>query len=227
MGLFGVNRSPWTNHSCVAHRSGLLRIRHFTPKEASCARQLEWYTLRVLEVYMAAAPAPVHVSLYEYLHSDYQPDVDFVDGVLEERNLGEFDHADLQGELVTLFRTHRNDWHVSAYPELRVQVGPTRYRVPDVCVLRADQPRTAIVQQAPLLCIEILSPEDRFARIRTRCDDYLKMGVAEAWIFDPADRVAMVLHHDGTMTTHREGVLGLEGTSIEIPLAELFRVLDA
>jgi hypothetical protein len=32
----------------------------------------------------------------EYLSSDYEPDVDFVEGELEERHLGEKDHAKLQ-----------------------------------------------------------------------------------------------------------------------------------
>ena len=34
------------------------------------------------------------LSIDEYLHTSYKPDVDFVDGEIEERNLGEFDsHA--------------------------------------------------------------------------------------------------------------------------------------
>jgi Uma2 family endonuclease len=175
---------------------------------------------------MAAAPVPSFVTLYEYLHSDYQPDMDYVDGVLEERNLGEYDHADLQGELIALFRSHRKEWTVNAFPELRVQVGPTRYRVPDVCVLRADQKRSQVIADPPLLCIEILSPEDRFTRIRARCDDYFRMGVPTAWVFDPAGRVALVLRPDGTMTTHRDGSLTLDGTPVSISLSDLFAVLD-
>ena len=37
------------------------------------------------------------ISADEYLHTTYHPDVDFVDGVLEDRNLGETGHATLQG----------------------------------------------------------------------------------------------------------------------------------
>ena len=176
---------------------------------------------------MAAATSIVPVSLYEYLHSDYQPDCEYVDGILEERNLGELDHSDLQGELIMLFRTHRDEWRVNAYPELRGQVSPTRYRVPDVCVLHAAQARNPIVVQAPLLCIEILSPEDRFGRIRKKCDEYLQMGVVEAWIFDAEERLVFVLHRDGTMTTHSSGTLAVKDTAIEVPIAEIFAVLDA
>ena len=37
----------------------------------------------------------------EYLHTSYDPDCDYVDGVIEERNLGETSHAALQA-LITL-----------------------------------------------------------------------------------------------------------------------------
>ncbi len=176
---------------------------------------------------MAAAAVTVPVSLYEYLHSDYSPDMDYVDGVLEERNLGENEHSDLQSELITLFRVHREEWKVKAFVEQRVQVSPTRYRVPDVTVMPASWKRTPIITDAPLLCIEVLSPEDRFSRIRARCEDYFRMGVPEAWIFDPAKRETLVLRPDGSMTTHREGSLKLDGTAIEVPLGAIFGVLDA
>ena len=42
------------------------------------------------------------VSLEEYLKTSYEPDCDYVDGVLEERNLGEWNHGDLQGEIVRI-----------------------------------------------------------------------------------------------------------------------------
>jgi hypothetical protein len=38
---------------------------------------------------MAASAVVPFVSAEEYLHSDPQPDMDYVDGVTEERNLGE------------------------------------------------------------------------------------------------------------------------------------------
>ncbi len=175
---------------------------------------------------MAAAAATPLVSLYEYLHSDYQPDMDYVDGVLEERNLGENSHADLQTELAVLFRVHRKEWKVKTYVEHRVQVSPTRFRVPDVCVMSATWKATPIITEPPMLCIEVLSPEDRFSRIRARCEDYFRLGVPVAWIFDPSLREAHVLLPNAGMTTHKEGSLGIEGTSIDVPLAALFSVLD-
>jgi len=36
----------------------------------------------------SAVPVP-YVSVEEYLHTVYEPDMDYVDGVLEDRNVGE------------------------------------------------------------------------------------------------------------------------------------------
>ena len=58
-----------------------------------------------------------------------------------------------------------------------------------------------------------------------RAQDYLRMGVAEVWIFDPETRTAYVLRGD-EMTEQREGVLRLAGTAIALDLVALFGVLD-
>jgi hypothetical protein len=81
------------------------------------------------------------VSVREYLTTSYRPDCDYVDGRIEERNVGEFDHSLLQSLLTHLFMNHREEWGVIPLPDVRVQVKPTRFRVPDVTVLRAGTPR--------------------------------------------------------------------------------------
>lgn len=43
------------------------------------------------------------ISVSEYLHTSYQPDCDYVDGVIEERNLGELDDAAVQDSLLAWF----------------------------------------------------------------------------------------------------------------------------
>ena len=80
-------------------------------------------------VCMSAIPQPVRIPVEEYLATSYRPDCDYVDGEIEERNVGEKEHSILQQALVFLFRTNRADWKVEVYPELRVQVAPAA--VPD------------------------------------------------------------------------------------------------
>ncbi|HWZ34412.1 MAG TPA: hypothetical protein VNX18_23900 [Bryobacteraceae bacterium] len=38
-------------------------------------------------------PAGKQISVAEYLATSYRPDCDYIDGHIEERNLGEWDHA--------------------------------------------------------------------------------------------------------------------------------------
>ena len=173
---------------------------------------------------MATASVP-YITVDEYLHNVYRPDVDFVDGLIEERNVGEFDHADLQGELIALFRSRSAGWKIRAVPEARVQVSATRFRVPDVCIMPVEWKRIAIISQAPLLCIEVLSPEDRLPRMQQRCEDYLRMGVPEVWIFDPYKRTAFRLTGE-SLVEQRTGELNLAGTLIRIDLNQLFAALD-
>ena len=45
---------------------------------------------------MATAETSAFIPLETYLHTCYEPDVEYVDGQLEERNVGEFDHNMIQ-----------------------------------------------------------------------------------------------------------------------------------
>jgi Putative restriction endonuclease len=63
------------------------------------------------------------------------------------RNLGTFDHAFVQGLLVSLLLNHAAGWNCIAIPEQRVRIGTSRYRIPDVCVLRRAAHREQIVTQ--------------------------------------------------------------------------------
>ena len=165
------------------------------------------------------------IPLSEYLGHSFHPDCDFVDGELEERNLGELDHSDLQTQIIELLRRTEYKEIIRVNAELRVQVKATRFRVPDVCVTHKSAPREQIVRTPPLLCIEVLSPEDTVNRTHERVREFLDMGVKEVWIFNPALRTVTVCV--GSTTTDRsEGELTVPETSITLTLREIFSVLD-
>jgi Uma2 family endonuclease len=128
------------------------------------------------------------ISVSEYLKNSYRPDCDYVDGRIEERNVGEHDHSALQKALILWFGKHEQDWNIEVLPEQRVQVSPTRFRVPDVCLVSADQPVEQILTHPPLACIEILSPEDTMRRMQERVEDYRRFDVPNIWILDPGTR---------------------------------------
>ncbi len=172
-----------------------------------------------------AAAAIAFVPVEEYLRTSYEPDVDYVDGYLEDRHVGENQHSDLQTELAQILRGHGKKWRIYAFVEQRVQVTKSRYRVPDVCVMPRTWKKESIIHAAPLLCVEVLSPEDTYSRTQVKCRDYLDMGVPEVWVFDPEERVVSVMRRSGT-TEQREGMLRLAGTAVEVELGEVFAVLD-
>jgi len=128
------------------------------------------------------------VTIDEYLHSSYHPDRDYVDGELQERNMGERDHAEVQIALGYWLRGHDKEWNTKSYTELRMRVGPSRFRVADVCIYRRDEVLEQVPTRPPLAVIEILSPEDRFSRYEQRFDDYRTMGVRHIWVIDPQTR---------------------------------------
>src|SRR5947209_18141463 len=80
------------------------------------------------------------VSVDEYLHTVYEADCDYVDGMVVERNVGEKGHAKLQKRFLFYFEERRAVWNIFVIQELRVQVSPTRYRVPDICVVLGPEP---------------------------------------------------------------------------------------
>ena len=134
-----------------------------------------------------------------YLQTVYRPDCDYIEGEVLERNVGEIPHSRLQGFFIRLFARNERDWALEAMPEVRVQVTPSRFRVPDVTVLAPEASDALIVQAAPLLCIEIFSSDDRMSRMQERVSDYWKMGVPAVWVLDPWRRLAYVAGADGRL----------------------------
>lgn len=165
------------------------------------------------------------VSIEEYLSTSYRPDRDLVDGQLVERNVGEYDHSNLQGALITWFTNRRREWNIRVLPEQRVRVSSTRFRIPDVCIISRDQEIQPVFTKPPLVCIEVLSMNDTLRSMQNRIDDYLAFGVPNVWIVDPVARRAYVCSRQG-LREPEGGILRASGTPIEISLPELFRELE-
>jgi Uma2 family endonuclease len=128
-----------------------------------------------------------HVPVEVYLRSSYEPDAEYVDGEIEERPAGEFDHASWQQAILIWFWQHDKEWGIRALPSLRVRIAATRYRVPDVTLLDRSQLKEPIITHAPLAVFEVLSPEDRLQRMKRKLEDYRAMGIPEIWVIDPQD----------------------------------------
>ena len=164
----------------------------------------------------------IQISLDEYLNTSYRPDCEYIDGEVQERNVGKWEHARLQALLTGWFLTHEKEWDVLVSTEQRTRVAQTRVRVPDLVLVRAGRQPDVLVAP-PVLIVEILSPADTFSGLRERVSDYQRMGVETVWIIDPKTRTGQVCSGDSWTAA---GTLTVAGTSIHAELEPLFRSLD-
>lgn len=127
-----------------------------------------------------------------YLQTTYWPDCDWIDGEVRERNVGEQPHASVQKFFVRFSGHREKELGVRVFPEERVQTSVIHYRIADVCVVRRQIRMQPIVRTPPLLCIEILSRDDRMSEMHERVDDYRGMEVEAVWVVDPRRRKAFL-----------------------------------
>jgi Uma2 family endonuclease len=161
-----------------------------------------------------------------YLHETWSPDREFVDGEILERYLGEKSHAAWQGALLIWLSAYRQSAHIRVFPELRLQTSKTRFRIPDILAIDRDAPDEEIITHAPLLCVEILSPEDRFAKVEEKIDEYFRMGVRAVWVIDPRTQTGYQCEgarfHDWKVSS----TLVVPGTPIHIEMSAVIADLD-
>ena len=160
------------------------------------------------------------VPVEEYLATSYRPDREYIDGQILERNAREWDHSKLQMILSAYLYNRRQEIGIHVVPEQRVQVKPTRFRVPDVCVVSGKEPSEQILTASPFLCVEILSKDDRMSEMQERIDDYLSFGVRYVWLVDPRTKPAHI--HTSHGSHEVKDALRTEEPRIAVPLEELF-----
>jgi Uma2 family endonuclease len=161
------------------------------------------------------------VPLETYLYTAYHPDCEYVDGELRQRNVGEKNHSRMQMALCCFLYDQDQEWQVEVLPALRVQVSPTRFRVPDLTVLRADAPDEQIITHPPLIVIEILSPGDSLLGMREKIEDYLAFAIPNIWVVDPSDRMGYLCRSGTFREWQPASQLTVPGTPIALDLTQL------
>jgi len=159
------------------------------------------------------------VPVAEYLNTSYDPDMEYVDGVLVERNTGDWLHSLVQRNLIVAFS--RRYPQVYAVPELRSQTGETRYRLPDVCVLLTP-PKTKYQLDAAFLAIEILSEDDSMTRTMEKLEEYDRKGVSNIWLIDPRLR-KMSVYSGGDLREIRGDVIATGDPRLSLTRDEIFQ----
>ena len=173
---------------------------------------------------MAATAEVMRVPVEVYLSSSYEPDAEYVGGVIEERPMGEWNHADWQAAILEFFRSRRHEWNVRAAAELRVQVSAGNFRVPDVTVTDRNLPVEQVITHPPIAVFEILSPEDSLSRMMTKLGEYEQMGIRTILVLDPSGR--NFRYSGGKLEPLPAEPFDLPGSICRFDLAEIVKLLD-
>ena len=159
------------------------------------------------------------VTLEEYAALPEYPRYELVKGVLVEKMYASREH-----ELTVVRTGSRMNVHVEEHdlgevygsnrPFVTGPESPASSRLPDVSFVsneRLNQPELfgALVDGAPNLAVEVLSPSNTEREMTQQVAEYLNAGGKAVWVLDPIGR---------TLTVHRPGVSPLvltDGDSVD------------
>lgn len=167
---------------------------------------------------MATAPAPLTIE--EYLEASYEPECEYVDGELIPKAMGTRDHGHLQLRLGRLLYRFEEAGLCLIISEQSLRVRQRAVLIPDVCLLPPDNSEHGVVTTPALVCIEILSPSDRFSYTVSKCEEYRQWGVPASWILDPEQKKAWFYDATGLHQVPSGGVL--RSGVFELALSEVW-----
>lgn len=161
------------------------------------------------------------VSLEEYLETAYSPDREYIDGVVVERNVGEWPHSLTQSNIIFCVRSEYPN--VFVVPEQRVRTVPgRRSRVPDICII-LENPQIDVFEMPPFVVIEILSKRDEMSNVLEKLEEYAAFGVPNIWLVDPRRKKAFRFQ-DGRLEEVHDALVTL-APELRLPLETIFHGL--
>ncbi len=163
------------------------------------------------------------VSTDEYLRTSYEHDPELIDGLLKQRPMPTELHAYVQMLLGHWVLLHMSEWGVMPLSEVRTAVRSGSFRLPDVAVTYVRPLSSSPLTNAPLIAIEILSPNDSFLDLRARAADLTAMGTRHVWLLDPEQRTAFVWSRETWMPAEQ---LTVPETPVHLDLSWLWSKLN-
>ncbi len=131
-------------------------------------------------------PTTVQISLQEYLSTSYEgTDREYVHGAVIERSMPSWTHGRTQGDIVRRFGNLPQSCRLYAGTEVRMQLAPDVFRVPDVAVFAGSPPGKDVSDIPPLVAVEVLSADDRLPDVLRKLEEYREWGVPHIWLIDP------------------------------------------
>jgi Uma2 family endonuclease len=133
--------------------------------------------------------------------------------------MGTEDHSDVSIRLlVALVRTQAGGEY-KVGNQISIRHGD-EVRIPDAAVYRRGaRLYRGILDEPPMLCVEIVSPSQSPSELFAKCETYDAWGVPYCWVVDPVKQAAWEYH--ATMPLDRVSQT-LHAGFIEVPLDEIF-----
>lgn len=166
-----------------------------------------------------SSATPLPISMSEYLRSSYEPDCDYVDGIVAQRNAGSPEQVSVERALMQQIEQRSEQWGIRAVCDRRIQTSASHVRVADIALLMPEDAEEKVVDSPPVAVIEILSREDGVPRHTERLEDFRRMGVKSLWAVDPAVRKGFDTSSGEWQET---GTFAVPESPIRIDLAEAF-----
>ena len=180
---------------------------------------------------MSAQATVRKLSIEEYLSDPELERFEWVDGHAVETGVGNKNHGAIQlqcGYLLKLFLRSQTGFYAATELRCRLVVhGEVRFRLPDLCVVAGSRRDgdTRYLEGAPLLAVEVQSPENSVAQLMRKVDEYFLYGCKMAWLVLPEEESVLVRRPSEDVKSCVKGDL-LEGGDVlpglRINVAELF-----
>jgi Uma2 family endonuclease len=154
----------------------------------------------------------------EYLRTTFPGlDKEYWEGELLERSLPDWLHGRTQLLIGAFFLALGKTLSLWPSVETRVRIREDVFLIPDVAVFQGAKPEL-VPETPPLIAIEVLSPDDKLAKVREKLEEYRAWGVPHVWLVDP---------HSKRLYTCDAGLievptLRIPELSIEVTPADIF-----
>ncbi len=143
------------------------------------------------------------------------------------------EHAWLENEIgasLRLFVKKRQlGWVMVGEVGIFTGTDPDTVRGADVAFISRERagrrPRQGFLRTAPELVVELVSPNDRWADLHDKIEEYFAMGVDRVWVVEPKRQQVRIYSSPVSMTiVSRKEILRGEGVlaGFTLPLSDLF-----
>jgi len=179
---------------------------------------------------LSTPPAVPEISVEEYIarfvEGGEKPTCEYVDGHLLPKSMGTKKHSKAE-QNIQYYILQKYEDRFDPLPEWTTRLRERRFLVPDVAVEDLSNPVDGSYPgptQPVYLCVEIMSPPDRFRTLATKCKQYHAWGVPYCWIIDPDRRIAC--QYNATDTAPRKMQTSLTAGEIELSSSEIFHGIE-